>query len=349
MLFIAYIRKYILLHLIIAVLFAMLFFAEITVMGELFYSNGLNGVTLSDTSYSFIIDKNNFSQLKKLTEYDSGIRDISLAAGNEYFDIVCYPGGLVPERILTEEFSYAPDPGQIYLTDTIVIPGILGLNYFDLMDGNIENISINDIEYSFAGLVQIDNSYAHSSWNYSIFMCEEDFYMQLDKYDLVTISFTFTEKLDSDEIQELCRYVDSVAPASLYVKESHSSELSYVLNINSVFMWIISFLAALCFGRLIIILIINRKHEYKIFELLGAKRAWVRNSEIIYILATLTVSAAIGLSVYLVIQRFTDNLLVYTNNSLVFWGSCLLIYYTAAVTAVFVTILAERIKHRYED
>ncbi len=347
--FIAYIRKYILLHSIIAVLFALLFFAEITVMGELFYSNGLNGDTLSDTTYSFIIDKKDFDALESLTEYDSHIRDICLAVEGNYYDIVCYPEGIVPERIQTEDFSYALYPGQIYITDTLNIPDILGIDFIDIDDNKVDNIAINDIGYSYSGSVQVDNSYAQDSWNFAIYMCEKDFYTQLTEYDQVTIAFTFFEKLNSDEIQDLITYIDSFAPSSIFLKEKRSSELSYVLDGTNVYLWIASFLAALCFGRLITVLIINRKPEYRIFELLGAKKSWIRFSEIKYIFATLTVSAAIGLSVYFVIQKLTDNLLVYTNNSFIFWGCSFLIYYTAAAAAIVVTIFTERLKHRYED
>lgn len=346
----AYIRKYIRLHTIVCVLYAMMFFAEVVVMGELFYINGFNGITMEETTYAFSIKETDFDKLHDLLGFKGKIRDVCFVAKNNDFDIVCYPIGVDTERIETDGFGYNLDKGQIYLTETIYIPEVLGIEYFDLSDNDGIDICINDETYSYKGSVSINNTYPKITWPFNVYMCEEDFQKQLASSERVVVAYTFKEKLSKKETETLIQFANSVAPSTIYIENSNRTpELAFLLDKSNFYLWVVSFLAAMCFGRLILVLLNNRDPEYKVFELLGAKKSWIFFSKVRYVFVLLSVSGVIGVLAYFGVQKLTDNLLVYTNNSIAFWSACFVIYYSAAGLALIILDLIERIKYRYEN
>lgn len=346
----AYIRKYIRLNAIICVLYATLFFAEAVVMGEVFYINGFNRIPLEETTYSFAVNETDFDKLHDLLIFDGQLRDVCFVVQNTEFDIVCYPIGIDKERIETAGFEYNIDIGQIYLTETINIPEVLGVEYFDLSDNDRTDICINGETYLYKGTVSIDNTYPKSTWPYNVYMCENDFQKQLKNYERAIVAYTFKKDLSKEEMEELVQFASGIAPSAIFIKyKKESPELAFFLNKSNSFIWIITFLAAMCFGRMLLVLLKNREPEYKVFELLGAKKSWITFSKIRYVAALLTVSGAIGVLAYFGVQRLTDNLLVYTNNSAIFWIDCLLIYYSAGGMAMIIINLIERFKYRYEN
>jgi len=346
----AYLRKYIRLHACICVLYATLFFAEAIVMGEMFYINGFNGISLEETTYSFAVNKTDFDKLHDLLGFNGQLRDVCFVAQNTDFDIVCYPIGIDKERIETDGFGYNIDIGQIYLTETINIPEVLGVEFFELTENDRTDICINGETYLYKGTVSIDNTYPKSTWPYNVYMCENDFQKQLKNYERAIVAYTFKEDLSKEEMEELIQFASGIAPSAIFIKyKKESPELAFFLNKSNSFIWIITFLAAMCFGRMLLVLLKNREPEYKVFELLGAQKSWITFSKIRYVAALLTVSGAIGILAYFGVQKFTDNLLVYTNNSAIFWCDCLLIYYSAGGVAMIIINLIERLKNRYDN
>jgi len=344
-----YLRKYIWIHILICALYGLLFFAQLAILGEMFYNKGLNEHSLEETTYSFDVTPDNPEKIRELTAYKDNVRDVCLVVNDESFDIICYPNGVIRDRIDDVTFTYELTPGQVYLTSTPLITDIFNGEYEDYLMNDDFSVTIYDDDYDFNGLISIRNTYIKDAWGICVYMCESDFYKVMARHDKLVIAYTFAERLSRGEEEKMCNYVEEIDPSSAYNGPIDSSaELRSFADSSNVFIWITTFLAGLCFGRLMIILISNREPEYKIFELVGAKRRWIEFSRLRYILAVLTVSAAAGGLLYVLVQHLSDNILVYTRNSVVFWCISLLIYYSAAFVAVIFINLLERIKYGNE-
>lgn len=345
----AYLRKYKWLHICVCALYALLFFAEITVAGEMFYNKGLNKKSLEELSYSFEIDTTGRSTLDELLSFSDKVGDICLVSKTDVLDIICYPQGVMPDRVKSEDFSYNLQPGQAYMTATANIPEQLEIDYFDDVNKAGKQFEYNGNNYSLMRFVNIENTYVKREWSFSIFLSYEDFINEVRNEDKIVISYCFENSPDNTELSRLKKFVKSKSPNSIYLEQApNTDELDFILDFSNSFVWVATFLAALCFARLMIVLLKNRTIEYKIFELLGAKKTWLVCSKITYVFALLSISALTGGILYLIVQKVTDNLLVYTRNSFMFWSSSLLIYYLAAGLAVLFMHIIERVKYGNE-
>jgi len=320
-----YIRNHKLAHILICLMYSLLLFVQLILMGNAVYESGVENATLARRTYTFQVKD---VTLEKLSAVKANLPfsalDMCVVVRTDEGDFVSYPDNIFPERIRLgnyekimsgEHFGYNSESA----VNNMIMPVEEG--YEHPMDFSWEEnyrLSVNGVTFIPRQIIMEDTYAMNHPWR---FYCSIDDLLKFfpDAQDF-GLAFSFPKVLSEKEVASLQETVDSVFGSNSYfpsdkVTEEEQQELERILK----FTVPVVVLAIVSFSALLGYVLSSRKPEYETCRNCGATGMRIMGFEIRHVLTIIGLSLLGGLALFFGLRAAGLDLIEYRKDSLSFY------------------------------
>lgn len=341
MLSVSYIKEHLALHVIVITLYGLMQFLLILTLGEIVYENGYDKVPVNESTYSFRLYSDDRTSIDPLIDSIKDCSDICVACEGDGYTLVSFATGISSDRtggatvseISTDEIRYNNTQGLVTLSGEMYDP--------------IKNtVVINGKEFRCGGELNIQIRLP--SDEELIFYVDYDSFWEISDQDSIVLSVLYDRRLSDWELSDLEQKVTSSGIIAALYSPEYEPVINKMLSSGEVRLsYMVLFLACLCSGGILVMLIENRRDEYRVMRLCGASRFRITVFRLEYILLILSISSVAGLGMYQIVRGSTSGLIMHTDHSLLIYGMSITGFILISLVSAFILLFLK--EHNNED
>ena len=336
-----YIRNHKLAHVLICLLYSLLLFVQLILMGNAVYESGVENATLARRTYTFDVTVVTLDKLSEIrNKLPSPVLDMCVIVRTNNGDVVSYPNTILEDRVRYgnyekilsgENFGYSSESAINSMT-ILFEENEKDLPFQAFWEEGYR-LSVNGVLFTPRQLILEDTYLDNQPWR---FYCSIEhllkFFPQEEKYSL---ALSFPIVLSDREVSDVQVSVDSVFGKSEYrpsarVTEEQQKELERILQ----FTIPVVVLAIISFSTLLGYVLSSRRPEYETCRNCGATGTRIMRFQIEHVLVIIAISLVGGMALFLGLRAIGLDLIEYRKDSLLFYAVNLISF------AVLVLIIA---------
>lgn len=337
----SYIKKHIFLHIVLFALYSALFFLMLIVIGEIIYENGYDRLSVKDTTYTFRLYTDDRQKIESVLKSVEDYSDICIVSEEDNYEIVSFYTPVSSLRNSTTDFGEI-HPGEIACNSDMFFYDTFG----DEIDLEENTLLLGDRKYNIVGIKNIP---LHLPIDLSqILYFNADDFWDLRSSDNILLSIYKENRMNDEELESIKKAISDNGITSASYMPDRITFTSKVLNSDEVrLIYIMALLTCICFSRLLLILVDNRKEEYMIMRYCGAPKRAIVRYVLDHVLFVLIGSAFLGLLFYWAARMLFNDFIVYRPGSIVFYLLLFAGYFSASLITSGIILLAKAAKDGY--
>ena len=341
MLLLSYIKKHILLHIASFAMYSILLFILLLVIGEIIYDNGYDRLSVEDTTYTFRIYTDDRSKVDSIVQSIDDYSDILVASEENDYVLVSFLTPISENRNIGMPITVVNKNEIAYLSTVFFYD-----NFIDINSPDVNSVVVGDKEFEVIGQQNIQLCLPVET--VEVLCLNMDDFWDVARSDSILLSIYKDERMSDGELDALNKsFVDNGITAVKYLPDRISSA-SKVMNSDEVrLIYIMAILSCLCFARLTLMLVVNRREEYRIMRYCGASKMIIARYILDHVMFVLTVSVLCGSVLYWVFAAFSKDLFSYGGSAFAFYLLVLAGYLAAVLVTSGLFILAKAAKDGY--
>lgn len=337
----SYIKEHLALHVIVITLYGLMQFLLILTLGEIVYENRYDKVPVNESTYSFRLYSDDRTSIDPLIDSIKDCSDICIACKGDGYTLVSFTTGISPDRnggatvseISKDEIRYNNMQALITLPDKMYDP--------------VNNVVVvNGREFRCGG--EMDIQIGLPSDDDLLLFVNYDSFWKINEQESITLSILYDSRLSDAELSALEQKISSYGIASASYRPEYEPTISKLFSSGEVILsYLVLFLAGLCSGGVLVMIVENRSDEYRVMRLCGASKLRINICKIEYILLIVSISSAAGFVIYQLVRGFTSGLIMHTDCSLLIYGMSITGFILISLVSAFILLFLK--EHNNED
>lgn len=319
-----YIREHRKSFLAVVFLYSLLFLAQLLVFARVFTLTQYGYISYKNTTYTFEVYCENYDRFYNLRNADFGSEDICVGVKEDMVDstmtYISYVDGVSLERFDDNEIKYIEpifSQGKYLGSGNInALDGeyFLTYEYFDAEGNDIDYIetensfyqeeihNVHEVYFDEVITLFINSTYendqyksAYSKWNWNTYCSLNRLFEMFPNSNQQIVSFTYDHVLSNEELIELKDSIHNDFGAfTFYAPERVTSETKSLLKEYMPINLFIVIVSIACTFRIVEAIFQDKKIEFVVFELCGARKKHILKIWLLHMLVTVLCSSAIG-------------------------------------------------------
>lgn len=342
MLLLSYIKKHILFHIVVFIIYGALFLLMLTVTGEMFHEKGYDHLSNKDTTYTFRLYTNDKSKINSILKSINDCADVCLVSENSDYIVMSFYTPISENRYYDADSRNQIQSGEISYSSSLTFYSL----FSDQIDSDNNTLTLMNKKFTITGIQNVQISLPVEA-DLIVYTDIEDFW-DIAGSESILLSVLRDELMSESELETLMKvFSDNGVTVASYLPD-RISFASKVINSDEIRMiYIMVLLTCLCFARLMLILVDNRSEEYRVMIYCGAPKSRIVRYVTDHVLFVLTISAILGTLSYWILRAAAASIIAYRHGSVGFYLLVFAGYFSASLITSGLIMLAKAAKDGY--